>query len=290
MFIMKNYRLFILSIAVLGLTACDKHDFLDDLLITGEVGPQAYWELESSAMTAGKSMEFSAQYYTSVPDMSIDRSEVWYSISENISKQVSCPWMTTFSYVFNSTTAEQKRVEQKISSYAHSEDLWNDSLHAYYLQSSFPVSGTLAPFAWKNPSEFNANDSDKIENYFGEGFMQQFKDELYPKMKYADFRSLMVGTGVVADFKAYTDSTFDKNTNSYVRHFPWNADSTDTPVPEKLQELYRDSISFGQLIYSKAESSYSVTYERKYKLRAIMRVYDTRGVYGTTDPKDIDIN
>lgn len=283
---MKTTRYIILALAAISLIACDKHDFFDEQTITGEVGPQAYWEISSSAVAAGQSLGFKLQYYTSVKEASIDRSEAWYNLTENIERQVTCPWVTSFTYSVSSSTAEEKRVEQKIMVYPHSESLWNDSLHAYYLEGSFPVSSTLVPFSWASPAQF---DADKMVQYFGNGFMEHFKDSLMPKMKYADYRSMMIGLGLVDDFMQYTDSTYDLNSNSWVRHFKWNADSTDTPVPADLEALYRDSVSFDRLIFNSAENNYSVSYVRKYNVRSVIRVYDNRGVYGITEPKVIGI-
>lgn len=283
---MKTTRYIILALAAISLIACDKHDFFDEQTITGEVGPQAYWEISSSAVAAGQSLGFKLQYYTSVKEASIDRSEAWYNLTENIERQVTCPWVTSFTYSVSSSTAEEKRVEQKIMVYPHSESLWNDSLHAYYLEGSFPVSSTLVPFSWASPAQF---DVDKMVQYFGNGFMEHFKDSLMPKMKYADYRSMMIGLGLVDDFMQYTDSTYDLNSNSWVRHFKWNADSTDTPVPADLEALYRDSVSFDRLIFNSAENNYSVSYVRKYNVRSVIRVYDNRGVYGITEPKVIDV-
>ncbi|MBQ9339149.1 MAG: hypothetical protein IJS13_02310 [Paludibacteraceae bacterium] len=283
-----KHQLFILGIAVLGLTACDKHDFFDDILVTGEVGPQAYWEIESSVVSAGGSMGFTTQYYTSLPNVGFDRSEVWYNLTEKLEKTVSCPWVTTFTYTITSTVSEEKRVAQKIATYPHATYAqWSDSLHAFTFTSSFPISGTLSPFSWVKPSVL---EEDKVVAYFGEGFMEHFKDSLYNKMQYADFTNMYKGLGILDDFTAYTDTTFDINTNSYIAHFKWNEDSTDTPVPDKIRELYNDSISFADLIYNTSESAYSIEYKRSYQIRALMRVYDSNGVYGQTIAKDIDIN
>ncbi|MBO7545960.1 MAG: hypothetical protein J6T19_04560 [Paludibacteraceae bacterium] len=283
-----KYKLFILAVALLGLTACDKHDFFDDLLITGEIGPQAYWEIESSVVSAGGEMGFTAQYYTSLSDVGFDRSEVWYNLTEKQEKNVSCPWVSTFTYAINSTVSEEKRVSQKIATYPHDTYAqWSDSLHAFTFSSTFPISGTLSPFSWIKPTVL---EEDKVVAYFGDGFMEHFKDSLYKMMKYADFTYMYKGLGILDDFTAYTDTSFDANTNSYIPHFKWNADSTDTPVPEKIKELYNDSISFADLIYNTSEGAYAVEYKRSYNIRALMRVYDSSGVYGQTIAKDIDVN
>lgn len=36
---MKHRNIFVLALALLACTACDKHDFIDDLVITGDIDP-----------------------------------------------------------------------------------------------------------------------------------------------------------------------------------------------------------------------------------------------------------
>ncbi len=269
-----------------SLMACEKHDIFNQLTITGEVGPQTYWELASSAVTAGQEMKFDAQYYTSVKDVQIDRSEVWYDTWEILDETVSCPWTVSFSYSYTSLTSTRKRISQKIKEYPHALAQWSDSLHAYAFSSSFPVSGTLSPFNWSKPTEF---DSTKMALYFGDSFMEDFKNTIHGKMQYADYKKMMMGMGFFDDFSQFTDSTWDDNTASFVYHFPKNA-AGESPVPEQLTQIFNDSIDFAALVYDAANSCYNVDYKRTYKLNAIMRTYDERGVYGTTISKELDVN
>jgi hypothetical protein len=279
---MKTIKyLFVSLLAGVFFSACAKNDFFDENVITGNVGPQAYWEVESSTVSAGSNMPFEVQYYFTVAD--IDYSEVWYNIVEMQEKSVSCPWVASFTYAVSSINSEEKRISQKIQEYPHSLAVWSDSLHAYTFKADFPVSGTLSPFSWSKPEVF---DSTKMEAYFGTGYMQHFKDSLYNLMKYADFKNMMLGMSLVEDFKQYTDSTFDANSDSYVYHFPKD-EQGNTPVPDEIKNLY-DGIPFDQLI--EGASGYNVEFKRNYSLNALLRVYDKRGVYGTTESKKIDIN
>ena len=283
---MKNILNRIVSFAIYGLMftalpSCEKHDFFDENAITGNIGPQAYWEIESSTVSAGSNMSFVIQYYSTAAD--INHSEVWYNITETQEKSVSCPWVTTFTYSYNSTTSEEKRIAQKIQEYPQTLAVWSDSLHAYTFTGEFPVSGTLKPFAWSKPEVF---DSTKMDTYFGTGYMQQFKDSLYNLMQYADFKNMLLGMSLLDNFSQYTDSTFDINSNSYVYHFRKDV-SGNTPVPEAIQNLF-NTITFDRLIES--PSGYNVDFKRTYFLEARMRIYDTNNVYGTTVSKKIDIN
>lgn len=280
------------SLMLVTLVSCEKHDYIDENVITGKVGPQAYWEVGSSTVSAGANMPFKMQYYST--NSEIEHSEVWYSLTEKIEKSVSSQWVSTFTYSYSATVSEEKRISQKIKEYNHSLAVWSDSLHAYTLESDFPVSSTLSTFSWVKPDVF---DSTKMETYFGKGYMQHFKDSLYTLMKFADFKKMLLGLAIdfgkistnpdiFDSFQNYTDSTFDANSNGFVYHFPKTSDGK-FPVPEKIKSLY-DKLTFAQLI--QGASGYNVEYKRSYSLKAIMRVYDAQGTYGTTVAKEIDIN
>lgn len=292
---LKIIKLVVVTFFLLStITSCEKHDFIDEMSITGEVGPQAIWELGSSSVAAGNSVDFTLQYYSTVSEIS--HSEVWYSVTEEISKKVTCPWVSTFTYSIVSNTSQLKRISEKVVTFPNTMAVWSDSLSANVLKKSFPVTGTLSSFSWKQPEQFNMKDSLSVNNYFGNNFMQHFKDSLYDKMKYADFKKMILGLALDEklkqsyggkSFKELTDSTFDKNSNSYVYHFPKLEDGS-TPVPNSITELYKKEIPFAKLIQT--PSGYDIEYERKYEIDALMRVYDVRGVYGNTVLKNVAIN
>ena len=281
-------KTFIMAIVAMALviTSCAKHDFFDEDTITGKVGPEAYWEVASAVVASGSTMDFSAQYYSSAS--TIDHSEVWYDIEETLDKTVTCPWTVTFTYTLSSNITQQKRVSQLIKEYAHTEDMWNDSLHAFYLKDNFPVSGTLAPFEWKQPTQF---DSAKMVQYFGDTYMADFKEAVHKKMQYADYKKMYVGMGKLDSFQQYTDSTEDKNQGEgvYVYHFHKNKETGEEIIPYAIDSIW-ETIGFAELIENSANGYYDVEYKRSYALNAIMRVYDVRGVYGRTVSKHIDIN
>lgn len=277
--------IYILSAVALLCSSCAKHDLFDENCFTGNVGPEAYWEVGSAAMRAGSEMDFTLQYYSSVSDL--DHAELWYNVMENIETSVECPWLTTFSYTKTYKGTEEKRVQQLIKSYPHQEEYWSDSLHAYVLEDRFPVSGTLAPFVWNLPVEF---DSTKMSLYFGDTFMQDYKQAIGEKMAFADYRKMYIGLGLLDDFKQFTDSTEDKNQGAgvYVYHFPKDAEGHEV-VPDTIRQIW-DEITFEQLVRNAAENNHAVSYKRTYTISAIMRVYDVRKVYGRTVAKEIDIN
>ncbi len=298
-----------LALAALSFVACDKHDPFDDILITGEVGPQAYWTIESSMVSAGSEMGFTVQYYTSLQNegVKIDSSSVWYNITESVEKSISCPYVT---FSMSSLTTEEKRVLQFIKGYPHLEEYYSDSLSAYTFTSTFPVSGTLAPIAWVNPTIYS---QETVDSYFGEGFGQIFKDSLQTTLNFDKYKTLLSTCGLTyipgnteETFKfsnywaQYTDSVFDPNTNSMLYNFVGNKDSVqgdngqwvysfrkNIVVPEDIANIYA-AIPFEDII--KKDGAYNIIYKLNYKLRALLRVYDDRGVYGMTQAKEIDVN
>lgn len=280
-------KILMLAAMMFAVVSCAKHDFFDKDTITGEVGPEAYWEIGSSAVTAGGEMDFTTQYYSSVSD--IDHSEVWYDIDETVDQTVTCPWTATFTYTLSSNVTSKKRVSQSIKEFPHLEEFWSDSLHAYTFDGTFPVSGTLSPFVWSHPEEF---DSTKMVTYFGEGYMEAFKEAVHTRMKYADYKKMYIGMGLMDDFTLYTDSTEDKNQGEgvFVYHFPLDEEGNVQPWVLDSMDLYWGKVDFRMLVENAANGYYDVDYNRTYSINAQLRVYDIRGVYSATQTKEISIN
>ena len=282
----KIFQIFALATIVVAFAACEMHDLFDKNTITGAVGPEAYWEIESSAVKAGGSMGFTAQYYSSVTN--IDHSEAWYSISETVAKTVNCSWL---SHSETSSVKTKKRKLQQISAYPHSEEYWSDSLHAYTFTDAFPVSGTLSPVAWVKPTKF---DSDKMKLYFGETYMQDFKDAVKEKMTFATYRDNYQKLGFMNDFKLYTDSSYDWNVSpdssvAKYYHFPLDENGEVQSWVMDSMNYYWDMVTFEQLILD-SEGKYDVSYNRSYSLDAELQVYDEHGTYSKTTSKEIAIN
>lgn len=282
----KTFKIFALATLVVAFASCEMHDFFDENTITGAVGPEAYWEIESSAVKAGGQMGFTTQYYSVAEE--IDHSEVWYSLSQTVDKVVTCSWLT---YSETSSIKTKQRELQQISDYPHLEEFWSDSLHAYTFTGSFPVSGTLSPISWVQPSEFDAN---RMVNYFGEGYMENFKAAVKEKMTFAIYRDNYVKLGLMEDFKLYTDSSYDWNVSpdssvAKYYHFPLDAEGNVQPWVIDSMNYYWDMVTFEQLILN-AEGNYDVSYKRNYSLDAELRVYDVKGTYSKTISKEIVVN
>ena len=282
----KTFNIFALAALVVAFASCEMHDFFDKNTITGAVGPEAYWEIESSAVRAGGQMGFTTQYY-SVAEM-IDHSEVWYSLSQTVDKVVTCSWLT---YSETSSIKTKQRELQHISDYPHLEEFWSDSLHAYTFTSNFPVSGTLSPISWVQPAEF---DEYRMVNYFGEDYMKNFKAAVKEKMTFSVYRDNYVKLGFMEDFKQYTDSSYDWNVSpdssvAKYYHFPLDAEGNVQAWVMDSMNYYWDMVTFEQLVLN-AEGNYDVSYKRNYSLDAELHVVDVKGTYSKTISKEIVIN
>ncbi|MEA4982448.1 MAG: hypothetical protein VB066_06990 [Paludibacter sp.] len=270
--------LFSLSVVIL-LTSCEINDPVDDITRIGQVAPHVFWELPSNSVNAGSSVAFYAQYYTT-GNADIDRLEVWYDVNENIQTMVSCPLVTTFKYNISTNNTTQIREFQKIETYAHNVNNWDSLKRAYILDTTFTTSRTLRTVEWKEVKTF---EDSKFNAYFPANFATQFKDSLYPLLKVADFRKIMVSLNVTSDieFKAFTDSTFNANSGTYDYFIK----------PEKKAELRTkyDGIAFKDLIYDQSAQIYKVEYTRVYKLNARFKAFDKNQIVGIADKKEIDL-
>lgn len=229
------FKTLALALLLISAASCEKHDPFDENTITGAVGPETYWTIESSMVKAGESMGFTGQYYSTVAK--IDHSEVWYELFEDEYKLVTASLIKAFTYSYTSNTTNQKRMLQTIETYEHTEDLWNDSLRAYILTDRFPVSNTLSPISWVQPKDLEGFDKN-LNAYFGENFASEFKAGVTAKMNpsaeernYAAYMNVLQGLSLLTDtittpngdrmpyVQWMTDSAFNANTNVWNRFF-----------------------------------------------------------------------
>jgi len=279
-----RYNIIFFIAAIFLFVACNKHDMMDDVVIVGQMAPQVYWEPASSTVKAGEDIPFTVQYYTTSKE-NIERLEIWYNILEDESKSVSSPWVNTFTYSVISNKSSEKRVSQKIATYDHNPNYWNDSLRAYTFKSTFPTSNTLASVTWSKPATF---DNDKMIKYFGNAFMTQFKDSLFKLMKAKDFQKMYLGLNLLDNFKMYIDSVKNDNTGSWDYVFPKDAQG-NRPVPKTLVDIYA-TIPFSDIIFNKTTNVYEVDYSRSYRINANMKAFDKQGVAGLGIVKEISLN
>ncbi|MGI6470425.1 MAG: hypothetical protein ACOX0S_03315 [Paludibacteraceae bacterium] len=144
----------------------------------------------------------------------------------------------------------------------------------------FPTSNTLASIGWTAPEAW---DQDKFDAYFPATLPQVFKDSLYKKCGYNEFRSILIKLNLMTNerFNGIKDSAENPNTGGW--DYFINKDSM--PI---VEEMYA-GINFKDLIYDTNNGVYSIEYTKSYKLKAYLKAIDTKGIAGITEKKDIEI-
>lgn len=285
---MKASKYIVMLMMTVGvMTACDKHDSLDDQVFIGKMAPQVYWDVPGLTVSAGDSVAFSAQYYTT-GERPISHLEVWYNTVETEEKQVTASWVTSVTYsIVVSNVVERLPENFAQARYQHKEEFWNDSLHAYAMNDKFPTSYTKSKVQWGS-SDW---DSTLVIKYFGENFMQHFKDSLEailkadPDKSYADYEQLYINAGgdVQTFIESYADSALNENTNKYERFFIGHV------IPAGVDSFYQ-ACTFKDLIWDKKKAEYGISYKKQFLLNAILRCYDDEGTYGMALSKEITLN
>jgi hypothetical protein len=285
------FKTLALGLLITAFAACEMHDPFDENTITGAVGPEAYWTIESSMVKAGESMNFVGQYYSTAAK--IDHSEVWYDLWEKEERLVTASLIKAFTFSYSQNPIAQKRMLQTIAKYNHSEDLWSDSLHAYVLTDKFPISNTLAPISWVQPKDLK--DFDKNLNaYFGQDFAKNFKDSLTrtkmndgDKRHYAAYMNVLQGLSHLTDtiltpngdrmpyVQWITDSTYNANTATWVRDFKQNDTIWSKTDFDTLNTIIRDTFKVTTNRYGKKDTTYYT--DTTYVLHPIM--VETNYVY-----------
>ncbi len=162
-----------MAAGLLAVTSCAKHDPIGDKMEIGVEVPTCYWSVGSTACKAGENFTFTGKYYTAT-DRVPDHSEIWYSVTKAESAAATVKLAgTALSYTKTVALSDTVRKSQMISSFAHSEDLWNG--YEYEVTGSVPTSATLGPVSWQAITEW---DQENFEKYYPEGFDTEFKSEV----------------------------------------------------------------------------------------------------------------
>lgn len=255
--------------------ACTIHDQIDEIARIGKVAPTVYWELGSTEIIAGADAGFTLQYYP-MDNKSINFVELWYDIQSTTSMSLTAAAIT---YTVGTDTVVSERMFQRIASYPHSQDLWNDTQRAYVLTSNFPTSYTLSPVKWSNVKVF---DYEKFNSLFPAGYLETFRDSLYTKLGVIEMRKILtVDSPRIPEneFLNYVDSTYNENAGAYDYFFKENSKAF---IKETFYKIQPDS-----LLYNSSEGTFNVVYTKKYTLNAAMRVTDSEGIVGQSELKEI---
>ncbi|NDW10357.1 hypothetical protein [Dysgonomonas sp. 520] len=281
---MKYINKILLFVVGCGLLAsCTINDPIDDLNRVGEFAPTVYWELKSDAVKAGDSVEISRLQYYPLDGKSIANISVWYDVSRVTTISASCPLVTSFTFNYTPVdTTELVRVFQYIKDFPHSESFWSDKDLTYLMNVKFPTSYTLRSTIWKDVEKW---DQTKYETLFPEGFLEEFREKLYPQLEVEDLQKILTSTNP----RFETEEDFMKHVKR---------DSTENKgvfyvIKEESKELIKEkfySIPLDSLTYKSADGLFMVSYDRYYFLNASVRVEDSNGIASFTEKKKITLN
>lgn len=280
---MKNKLNIVLFLfALIGFSACEINDPINDWAEVGDRTSYAYWELGSTTVTAGNNVSFTVFYYADGVDIS--SIEVWYDVNKLEAREVICPFI---SYTFKINADEQMRTAQKIIAYDPDTVKWDETKRSYILKAAFPVSPALVPDAWTDvkPADFRMDKfiklyTDTFETAFRKGLEAEVEKEYYVKM-----RKLVESLKLMENIEDY-DALFTQEKDPATGKIIYNIDKKDK---DKLN-LALAGVKFTDLIYNSQTESYLINYSSNFYLNAEFRAYDANGVIGRTDSKVITVN
>lgn len=150
-------------------TSCANHDLIPDITEVGQAVPTVYWEVGSTVCKAGESFSFQGKY-TVEPELTPDRSEVWYLITrEDVATASAKLGGASLSYTQTVTLNDTMRSMQSMAVFPHTQTTWDG--HEYIINGEVPVSRTLSPVTWVDATAW---DQAKFDSFFPQGFKNEF--------------------------------------------------------------------------------------------------------------------
>lgn len=280
---MKNKLNIVLFLfALIGFSACEINDPINDWGEVGDRTPNAYWELGSTTVTAGNDVSFTAYYYADGIDIS--SIEVWYDVNKLEVREVVCPFI---SYTFKINADEKMRSAQKIKAYDPGTVKWDQVKRSYIMTETFPVSPVLVSEGWADvkPADFT---TDKFVRLYTDTFEIAFRKGLYAEVEkdyYVKMRKLVEGLKLMEKIEDY-DALFTQEKDPATGKILYIIADKDK---DKLDQALA-GVAFTNLIYNSQSESYSINYSSNFYLNAEFRAYDANAVIGRTDSKVITVN
>lgn len=263
------------------LGSCSINDNIDDLAAIGNKVPNVYWEQVSSSVKAGQDAKFELQYYSYDKNVAISDLSVWYSIYSKVEISASCPIVSTFTYNVSSADEDVVREFVPVMGYTHDESLWNEEKRGYFLKGTFPTTYTLAPVSWTNIEVF---DQEKFDTYFPENFAEAFRDSVYVRLQVEDYRKIFTVVNSIIeedDFANYIDTVFNEN-----------AGRNEYSVKPEFVEDFKNkfyALPLESLFFNTTSSTYDLSYQKSYQLKARFKVTDARGMSNMAEEKIIEL-
>jgi hypothetical protein len=276
-----KYFSFILP-GLLILSACEVNDPVNDLVRTGYVGANVYYEVESKNSKAGVDVPFYTEYWSE--DDEFKNLELWYGLDKSL-KYALASSLNDYAYELDS--AETARESQLILSFEHDTKSYDTKKAAYVIDDVFPVSYTLAATVIENPSTY---DEEQITKLFPEYVINNFYTGLYETLDYDLLKLVLVEKTALIDEVAF-DTHFDDV--DIVDPETGEVVDSEKVIKEEskpvLFELF-EQVPLQELIYNSDEFAYQVGYSQVYTLVSKFRVVNGNEVEVFSETKAVELN
>ncbi|MCT4586461.1 MAG: hypothetical protein N4A71_01425 [Carboxylicivirga sp.] len=276
-----KYFSFILP-GLLILSACEVNDPVNDLVRTGYVGANVYYEVEPTNSKAGRDVPFYTEYWS--VDDEFKNLELWYGIDKSLNYSLKS---SLNEYVYALDSAETARESQLISKFDHDINSYDTEKAAYVIDDVFPVSYTLAPTVIENPLSY---DEEQIFKLFPEVLIKNFYAGLFETLDYNMLKMVLVEKTALID-----QATFDTHYEVVEIVDPETGEvvGSEKVIKEEskpvLLELF-EQVPLQDLIYNPNTFAYQVGYSRTYTLISKFRVVNGNDVEVFSETKAVEIN
>lgn len=271
-----------LSLGLLGLASCEINDPVDDMIQTGQMGPNVYLEVPNKNLKAGLDVDFHAEYWSL--DDQFKALELWYSLEANY-KFVLASGINSYSYKLDSV--QLARENQMVVAYEHNPAFYDKEKAAYVLDDAFPVSYTLAPTVLQNEITY---DDKLVKKFFTTEIIDTFYVGLYETLDYKLMHLVLVERAELLD-----QETLDTHYDEVDELHP----DTGEPIGKKkilkeeskpvLFELFKQ-VPLSYLVYNAIDLKYLVTYIKEYKLHCSFRVVNGNDVEVFSELSEVKLN
>jgi hypothetical protein len=282
---MKNKIKIIFACAatVTLLASCEIYDPVDEIARTGKITANVYMEIPNTNVKAGESVAFHAEYW-SIDDV-YNSLSIWYDVNTVLKYEMTAS-LTGYSQNLDSTVVA--REFQEIVSFPHDASNYVSAKKSYIIDSSFPVSYTLATVSIEDVDEYSES---QVMQLFPASFINSFYEGFFSSTEndYDLLKTLLVTSDTIVDAE-----TFDSYFEVVLVENPEGGDPIETMVlkdgAESAMLGYVKQVPLEHLIYNKNKQVYKLLYTRSYELDAKFRVVNGNDVENFSEAKLITVN
>ncbi len=269
----KLFKILMVGMVITLLNACEINDPIAEISKPGYVAANIYLDIPSTNITAGKDVDFYAEYWSKD---GIKELSIVYNIERALNYTLTYP-PTGFTYKFD--TISEVRDFQKIKTFEHKEDSFDAEKKAYTIEDKFPVSYTLSAIEYQNPITF---DETQFNIMFPQNIVNKYREKLYKKLNYSEFKDLIVtqnGLTGKENFDSFYDTLRVDNQLTY---------KIKEAAVDSLKKYYA-KVPVSSLLYNKNRQFYSVNFSKRFFLNTKFKIINEADVVNYSESKKITI-